>query len=107
MLKVETAAARFSFFFQLDLARSKTARPCCKSGSAFPAQLTTGYINSYFYTGADGAMVFWCPVTGGTTPGSDFPRSELRELLVPGNEYGNWTGYGTHILNAQCKVTQT
>ena len=48
-----------------------------------PAQLTAGFTNSWFYSGADGAMVFWCPVTGGTTSASDYPRSELRELLNP------------------------
>jgi hypothetical protein len=68
--------------------------------------LKAGFTNAFFYTGADGAMVFSCPVTGGTTPGSNYPRCELRELLVPSNESMNWTGYGTHILNAQCSVIQ-
>jgi hypothetical protein len=65
-----------------------------------------GFTNAFFYTGADGAMVFWCPVTGGTTPRSQFPRCEFRELLDPTNDRVNWTGYGTHVLTAQCKVTQ-
>src|ERR1041385_1444724 len=39
-----------------------------------PTRLTAGFTNSYFYTGADGAMVFWVPVTGGTTSASDDPR---------------------------------
>jgi hypothetical protein len=89
-----------------DLSHWKLTLPDANSSEIFPAQLMAGSTNSFFYTGADGAMVFWCPVTGGTTPGSDYPRCELRELLVPSNENVNWTGYGTHILNAQCKVTQ-
>jgi len=51
-------------------------------------------------------MVFLCPVTGGTTSGSDFPRCELRELLDPTDNGVNWSGYGRHILSAQCKVLQ-
>jgi hypothetical protein len=65
-----------------------------------------GFANSNFFTGPEGEMVFSCPVTGGTTRGSDFPRSELRELLVPASENFNWNGYGSHALNAQCKVLQ-
>ncbi len=51
-------------------------------------------------------MVFWCPVNGGRTSGSSYPRSELRERINPSNDSSNWTGYGTHVLSAQCKVTQ-
>src|SRR5664280_1045336 len=55
-------------------------------------QLVAGYTNAfYFYTGPDGAMVFWCQVTGATTSGSDYPRSELRELLNPDDNSVNWT----------------
>lgn len=77
------------------------------SASISAAQLTGGYSNAlYFYTGPDGAMTFWSPVTGATTEGSTYPRSELREQITPGNNNINWRGYGTHILNAICKVTQ-
>jgi hypothetical protein len=51
-------------------------------------------------------MNFWCPVTGGTTPRSRFPRCELRETFNPNNPSEHWSGYGTHTLDAQCKVTQ-
>ncbi|HUI05467.1 MAG TPA: polysaccharide lyase family 7 protein [Verrucomicrobiae bacterium] len=71
------------------------------------AQLVAGYTNAaYFYTGADGAMVFWCPVTGATTSGSDYPRTELRELLNPSDSSVNWVGYGTHLMDAQCQMIQ-
>ncbi len=89
-----------------DLSHWKLTLPDATSSEISAAQLVGGFTNSSFYTGPDGAMVFWCPVTGGTTPGSEFPRTELREMLDPDNEAVNWTGYGTHILKGQCKVTQ-
>jgi len=81
----------------------------CSAGSVDeekPAQLGAGFTNTYFYTGSDGAMVFWAPINGATTGGSSNPRSELREELIPGNDSTNWTPNGTHILDAQCKVLQ-
>jgi len=36
----------------------------------------------------------------------DYQLGELREMLDPDDETVNWTGYGTHILEGQCKVTQ-
>jgi len=89
-----------------DLSHWKLTIPDANASEFYPARLTAGLTNSSFYTGADGAMVFWCPVTGGTTSSSSYPRSELRELLDPNDDNVNWTGYGTHILNAQCKVTR-
>jgi len=77
------------------------------SASIPAAQLVSGYSNAlYFYTGADGAMTFWAPVTGATTPGSSYPRSELREQISPPSNDINWSGYGTSILTAQCRVVQ-
>ena len=78
------------------------------SSASIPAlQLVAGYSNaSYFYTGADGAMVFWAPVTGATTSGSSYPRSELREQIKPPSNGSNWFGFGTHILDAQCRVIE-
>ena len=68
------------------------------------AELMAGYTSSWFYTGPDGAMVFWAPVNGGTTSGSTFPRSELREQINPPDNSVNWPAFGTHVLEAQCKV---
>jgi hypothetical protein len=51
------------------------------SGTAVEVQDLNGYQNSkYFYTGSDGAMVFYAPVNGATTKGSSYARSELREM---------------------------
>lgn len=70
------------------------------------SSLTAGYTSQYFYTGADGAMVFWSPVTGVTTSGSTFPRTEFRETKSDGSLY-NWNVTdGTATLNATLAVTQ-
>jgi hypothetical protein len=90
----------------LDLSHWKLTLPDAGSTEISADQLEAGFTNSFFYTDAYGAMAFWCPVTGGTTPGSYFPRCELRELLDPNDENLNWTGYGTHILNGECRVTK-
>jgi hypothetical protein len=68
-------------------------------------QLQT-YTSEFFYSGPDGAMVFWCPVLGATTSGATAPRTELRELINPSNSSVNWAASGTHILRARCRVTQ-
>ncbi|SHM75159.1 F5/8 type C domain-containing protein [Duganella sacchari] len=70
-----------------------------------PSQLEGGYTSAYFYTDTDGAMTFWCPETGVTTPNSDHPRSELREMNANGSA-ANWDIAGTHIMNATVKVVK-
>lgn len=91
-----------------DLTHWYLGLPDSGSSSIQPSALEAGYTSQYFYTGADGAMVFWAPVNGGTTSGSTYPRSELRELIAgTDNSTGiNWTALGTHILTAQCRVLQ-
>ena len=69
-------------------------------------QLLAGYSSEYFYSGADSAMTFWSPVTGATTGGTEYPRSELREMLNTNDTSVDWTGQGVHTLNAQCQVLQ-
>jgi uncharacterized lipoprotein YmbA len=89
-----------------DLSHWYLGTPATPSSTSIPAaDLTAGYTNVWFFTGPDGAMVFWCPVTGGTTSGSSYPRSELREQIAPPDNTVNWSAQGTHILDAQCKVT--
>ena len=90
-----------------DLTHWRLTLPDATASDISAAELVSGFTDPlYFYTDVDGAMKFWCPVTGGTTQGSAFPRSELRELLDPNDYSVNWTGYGAHRLDAQCKVTQ-
>jgi len=61
------------------------------------------YTSEYFYTTAsDNSMTFWCPQNGATTPNTENPRSELREM--PAN--GDWTIKGKHEMNATVSVSQ-
>jgi len=60
--------------------------------------------SDYFYTGGDGSMTFYCPSNGGTTKGSSYPRSELRQLCNPSNDNDNWHIDGKHIMKATLKV---
>ena len=90
-----------------DLSHWKLTLPDASASEIAVTQLVAGYSNAtYFYTGPDGAMTFWCPVTGGVTGNEAYPRCELRELIDPDNLIRNWTGYGTNTLNARCKVTK-
>src|SRR5947207_8419061 len=70
--------------FYLGLPVDSTNGTAGPSASIPAAQLVAGYSNAlYFYTSPDGGMVFWAPVTGATTSGSSYPRSELREQINP------------------------
>src|SRR5215470_11588363 len=67
-------------------------------------QGANGYQDSYFYTDKnDGAMTFWAPEKGVTTPNSNFARSELREMNRSGSA-ANWSLAGNHKLSATLRV---
>jgi hypothetical protein len=70
-------------------------------------QLAAGYINpEFFYSEASGEIVFWCPVNGATTENTEYPRSELREVIDPLDDNVNWGAPGTHVLEARCRVRE-
>ncbi len=85
-----------------DLSHWKITLPDATASETNSAQLVAGFTNAlYFYTATDGAMTFWCPVNGGTTSGSSYPRSELRELLNTNNDNINWnSAIGIHTMDA-------
>ncbi|MBC2869623.1 polysaccharide lyase family 7 protein [Streptomyces mexicanus] len=63
-----------------------------------------GYQDAYFYTDTrDGAMTFWAPEKGVTTPNSHYARSELREMNRDGTA-ADWSLTGTHRLSATLRV---
>jgi len=63
-----------------------------------------GYQDSYFYTDKnDGAMTFWAPEKGVTTPNSNYARSELREMNSDGS-VADWHLAGSHQLQATLRV---
>jgi hypothetical protein len=69
-------------------------------------QGANGFQDKYFFTNpTDGAMTFWDPEKGVTTPNSKFPRSELREMTAAGAP-ASWSAPGTHTLSATVKVTK-
>lgn len=65
-----------------------------------------GFHDKYFFTDPqDGAMTFWDPENGVTTPNSNYPRSELREMTADGKA-ANWLAPGTHTLSATVMATE-
>jgi hypothetical protein len=67
-------------------------------------QGANGYQDAYFYTDTrDGAMTFWAPEKGVTTPNSNYARSELREMNRSGSA-ANWSLGGSHRLSATLRV---
>ena len=73
-----------------------------------PDVLVNGYQSQWFYTSPiDGSMTFYVPGNGGTTPHSEFPRSELRHMCNPKTNDDNWLiGNGVHELYAKIRVDQ-
>jgi hypothetical protein len=75
----------------IDLSHWKLTLPVSASGAPAghpleipAAQLSAGYTNAeYFHRGADGQLVFWCPVTGARTENTEYSRCELREVVNP------------------------
>lgn len=66
----------------------------------------SGHESAYFFTDpTDGSMTFWDPENGVTTPNSNFPRSELREMTSSGAA-ANWAPPGNHTLSATLKATE-
>ncbi|WP_229870004.1 polysaccharide lyase family 7 protein [Streptomyces flaveolus] len=90
----------------IDLSIWQLQLPVGSSGSPdtiSASQLSGGYKDDYIYTDADGALVFWSPEAGVTTPNSRYPRSELREMN-PGGGSANWSLEGTHTMSATLRV---
>lgn len=65
------------------------------------------YTSEYFFTNKTGdAVTFKANAGGDTTPGSNFPRSELREMTNNGKERASWSSAsGTHTLFIDQRVT--
>src|SRR5690348_1476734 len=45
-----------------------------------PPEQLVSYSSQYFEPQLDGSVVFMCPTNGVTTPNSDYPRTELRQV---------------------------
>ena len=64
--------------------------------------LERGYKDQWFYATSSVNMYFKCPSNGGTTPGTKYPRVELRQT----GRGANWKmiDHKTHQLTARCRV---
>ncbi|MEU3862996.1 polysaccharide lyase family 7 protein [Streptomyces sp. NPDC028722] len=90
----------------IDLSNWQLQEPVGSPGSpatVSPARLQGGFQDAYFYTDSDGALTFWSPEKGVTTPNSDYPRSELREVNGDGSS-ADWPLSGTHRMSATLRV---
>lgn len=72
-------------------------------------ELTDFAYEPYFMNNPDGDGVrFRAPAGGATTEHSDYPRSELREMIDGGREEASWSnedGDGTHTMTVRQAIT--
>lgn len=94
-----------------DLRQWKETLPVANSSGGLieimPDQLAT-YASKYFYLDSNNKMTFWAPVNGAdlvTTKNSDYPRSELREM-IGANDRDDWNWEGHHTMKACLWVAQ-
>jgi hypothetical protein len=89
-------------FWELEEPVGRPGRPMVVGPDALKGP--HGFADAYFFTDPhDGAMTFWAPANGVTTPNSRYPRSELRELNAD-QSLANWPLSGTHVLAATLAV---
>lgn len=71
-------------------------------------QLATYTHPEWFHLNAEKtAVVFAANWDGATTPNSNNPRSELREMVNNGNTLANWSGStGRHQMDCELRVTR-
>ena len=69
--------------------------------------LATFSDDRFFTVTSDGTgVVFRAPAGGATTSGSDYPRSELREMDPGGTSEASWSNYsGTHVMRLKQAIT--
>lgn len=97
----------------IDLSHWKLTLPTNESGDLSghaqeisSTKLANGFSNPHFYRSDDGSLVFWCPVEGAKTEGTDYSRSELREMTKRNDPSVNWDSSGTHVMTARLRVLQ-
>ena len=98
----------------IDLSHWKLTLPVSDTGTTdgHPMELSAAELSAgtthaeYFNVGTDGRLMFWCPVTGARTENTEYPRTELREVIVPTDDNICWPAPGTHVLKARCRVSE-
>ena len=94
----------------IDLSNWKLTLPVGDNGvpaEIVQPQLATFSLNPYFVVNvARDGVVFRAHAGGVTTPGSDYPRSELREMKNLGADEAAWSTFnGVHTLTATVTIT--
>ena len=92
----------------LDLTNWKLTLPINDAEEITQPELDS-FSDEYFYVNDDGdGVVFKAPCGGGTTDGSSYPRSELREMTNDGEDEASWsTSSGKHTMIIEGKITNT
>lgn len=76
----------------INLDRWKLTLPTGKRGN--PTEVRQPKLNSYsgtHFSVSGSSVIFTAPVTGVTTSGSNYPRSELREMKAGGTKEASWS----------------
>lgn len=115
MTAAATTGMRWSRYGKLTLPIDEDGKP---GADEIEAVNLDNYSSQYWYQPVRGQVtkagyrangdetVFWTPVNGdGTTSGSAFPRTEMREQTMLGNNKVNWGLSGTHIQKGTVVVT--
>lgn len=89
---------------RIDLRPWKLQLPDASASEVQPAQMMQGFRNEYFEVEPAGSLLFTAPVGGGTTTNAKYTRSELREMLDPGDRARNWTTTGRHLMRLRQEV---
>lgn len=80
-----------------------------KTGTAATVATQTlldGYDSEFIYGTVDDGITFWAPADGAHTANSPYARSELREVLDPGDGSVNWASSGFGALSARVAVNR-
>lgn len=72
-------------------------------------ELATFTLNPYFrLNSSKNGVIFRANVNGATTSGSQYPRSELREMTNSGKQNASWSNtIGTHTMTIRQAITHT
>lgn len=91
----------------IDLSTWNLTIPVGIPATTIDTPLLVGGYQDHYFQAANGAIFFWAPVNGTTTPSSAYPRSELRETYANGT-LRNWkyTEGANHTLSATLSISQ-
>lgn len=95
-----------------DLRPWKLTLPVDKNGKATVHEAVSVYHPALdqqyppYFTVSGGRLIFSAPTTGATTGGTEYPRSELREMTPDGKKPGNWYAPDGGTLSASLRIIE-